>query len=191
MVRVLVGVKHGVAEHLAGALMSGDQHWLSRRVLRVVQRWLSHPVRRRMVCFVLILFGGTVKIVSHEPHGPWPWPLPWLALFADEFGVAIFIAGLLGLCVEPFFKGEFGRDVFEAAYRYVLPEELRDAAGRILRQQLVGETQVWTVKVYEEEDKAIVLVMTSVEKTIVNKSNEVVKVQGPTVIRLCLFGQPV
>jgi len=87
----------------------------------------------------------------------------------SEFGVAILIAGILAGVVEPYFRKEFARDAFLAAFRYVLPTEFREEVEKILRFDFIAERQVWTVKVDKVSDE-VVLVTTTYERTIRNKT---------------------
>jgi hypothetical protein len=52
-------------------------------------------------------------------------PWEWLRFVLSEVAVAAFIAGILAGLVEPFFRAEFARDAFLAAFRRVLlPEKV-------------------------------------------------------------------
>jgi hypothetical protein len=74
-------------------------------------------------------------------------PWEWLRVLLSEVAVASFIAGILAGLVEPFFRAEFARDAFLAAFRYVLPNEFKQEVEKILRTVFICEQQVWTVKI--------------------------------------------
>ena len=136
----------------------------------------SSRCRYRSYCLGFIVVGLVLSYLGHE-YSKQLWS--WFAFFVSELGAAISIAGVLGIFVEPFFKTDFGRDVFEAAYRYVLPREFKDEVAKVMRQQLLANSQVWTVKVERvDKDTDTVLVTTSYAKTIENKSNSTVEVGG-------------
>jgi hypothetical protein len=63
-------------------------------------------------------------------HEDIPWS--WAAHLARELCPPLFIAGILGLTVDTFLKREFARDVFVAAFRYILPDELKEEVHRII-----------------------------------------------------------
>jgi len=96
-------------------------------------------------------------------------PLEGLRFVTAEIGVAFLIAGILAGVVEPFFREEFARDAFVAAFRYVLPSEFKDEVEKILRFELIAEKQVWSVKIEEVSDQTV-RVITWFERTVRNKS---------------------
>jgi hypothetical protein len=59
-------------------------------------------------------------------------PWPWLSHIAQALCPPLFTAGILGLTVDTFLKQEIARDVFVAAFRYVLPDELKEEVRRII-----------------------------------------------------------
>ena len=63
-------------------------------------------------------------------HQVIPWS--WLAHLAEALCPPLFTAGILGLTVDTFLKRELARDVFVAAFRYVLPDELKEEVHRII-----------------------------------------------------------
>jgi hypothetical protein len=114
-------------------------------------------------CAVLILGGLTMAIVSHVV----PWG--WAQVVIKELGTGLLIAGILGSFVEPFFRKEFARDAFLAAFRRVLPDEFKDEVEKIVRFELIAEKQVWSVNVEKINDQAV-RVTTSFERIVRNKS---------------------
>jgi hypothetical protein len=86
-----------------------------------------------------------------------------------EVGVALLIAGILAGLVEPFFRQEFARDAFLAAFRYVLPQEFREEVEKILKFDFIGEKQVWIVQI-EKLTEETVLVTTTYERIVKNKT---------------------
>jgi hypothetical protein len=69
-----------------------------------------------------------------------------------------------------FFRREFARDAFLAAFRYVLPSEFKREIERIIKFDLIAERQKWVVKI-EKVDDGHVLVTTDIERVFRNKSN--------------------
>jgi hypothetical protein len=122
------------------------------------------PQIRYWLVSILLVVGGASAAIWGD-HIPWDWLHP----IAKELGPGIFTAGILACLVEPFFRAEFARDAFLAAFRYVLPNEFRDEIAKILRFEFIAEKQLWTVKI-DKVDEDTVLVTTTFEKTIVNKS---------------------
>jgi hypothetical protein len=116
-----------------------------------------------MACLSLIIIGVAATIWG----GPWEVARP----IAKDLGPGIFTAGLLASLVEPFFRREFARDAFLAAFRYVLPHEFREEVEKILKFDLIGERQLWTVKV-EKVTEDTVFVTTSIERVVRNKTKE-------------------
>jgi hypothetical protein len=97
-------------------------------------------------------------------------PWEWAQHLARDFSVALFVAGLLAFSVDTFFKTEFARDAFEASFRYVLPPELKDEVAKILRNEFIAEKHIWTVEI-TKVDEDVVLVTTTFERTLVNKTS--------------------
>jgi hypothetical protein len=109
-----------------------------------------------------LIVGGALATIW---GGPWEASRP----FVQELGPGFFTAGILASLVEPFFRKEFARNAFVAAFRYVLPTEFKDEIAKILRYEFIAEKQLWTVVIEKLEDDTV-LVTTSFEKTIRNKS---------------------
>jgi hypothetical protein len=103
--------------------------------------------------------------------------LPSLTTIGGEIGVALLTSGILAGLVEPFFRQEFARDAFLAAFRYVLPPEYKDEVGKILRNAFIGERQKWRVQIDRVAEDTVV-VMTSFEKVIANKTSSTQKKSG-------------
>ena len=104
--------------------------------------------------------------------GPWQSFTPivnWFGPVAKELGPGIFTAGILACLVEPFFRNEFARDAFLAAFRYVLPSELKDEVAKILTLEFIAESHVWAVDI-KKVDNNTVLVTSNFERTLVNKT---------------------
>jgi hypothetical protein len=70
-------------------------------------------------------------------------PWEWAQHLTRDFSIALFVAGLLALSVDTFFKTEFARDAFEASFRYVLPAELKDEVAKILKFEFIAEKHMW------------------------------------------------
>jgi hypothetical protein len=118
-------------------------------------------IRYWLACLGLIVVGIGATI----------WGGPWEPIrnTAKELGPGIFTAGILASLVEPFFRHEFARDAFLAAFRYVLPEEFKEEVEKIIRHEFIAEKQVWKVKI-EKIDSGNVRVTSTYERTFRNKS---------------------
>ena len=75
--------------------------------------------RLRIVLVVMAAVGIAGSIWNESL--PWPWSQH----LVRDFSVALFVAGLLAASVDAIFKTELARDVFNAAFSYVLPDELK------------------------------------------------------------------
>ena len=128
------------------------------------EKGLTWPQIRYWLVVIALLIVGFAATV-------WGDIVPAVGQIAKELGPGIFTAGILAGLVEPFFRREFARDAFLAAYRYVLPTEFKDEVEKILRFEFVADYQLWTVQIDKvDDDDDTVLVTTSFEKTIKNRS---------------------
>jgi hypothetical protein len=169
------------------ALMSTP--WAEERTMEKGQGLTWAQLRYWSMCAALIVVGGAGTI--------WGDRLPWLGSVVKELSPAIFIAGVLGSFVEPFFRKEFARDAFLAAFRYVLPPEFKDEITKILRFEFIAEKQLWKVQI-EKLNNDVAFVTTSFEKTFRNKTSskksaaglyvvpELKFSNGPTIILECV-----
>jgi hypothetical protein len=91
----------------------------------------------------------------------------------------LLVGGGVALLVEPHFRKEFARDAFLAAFRYVLPNEFREEVEKIIRFEFIADKQLWTVRVDKiENDDKTVLVTTSFDKVIKNRTKSPHKTNG-------------
>ena len=94
------------------------------------RRGLTWPqIRYWLICSALIVVGILATI--------WGGPFDRISPIIKELGPGIFTAGILASLVEPFFRNEFARDAFLAAFRYVLPDELKEEVRRILNYKFL------------------------------------------------------
>jgi hypothetical protein len=91
------------------------------------KRWLTKAQLEIWFILGLITVVGGAGSLWHE-HLPWP----WAAHLAKELCPPFLTAGVLGLTVDIFLKKELARDVFLAAFSYILPDELKDEVRRII-----------------------------------------------------------
>jgi hypothetical protein len=123
-------------------------------------------IRYWLMVASLVILGSAAAI--------WGDSLPWeyLRPIAKDLGPAIFTAGILAGLVEPFFRNEFARDAFLAAFRYVLPPEFRDEVEKILRLSFICEKQVWSVTVeITKTQPDMVFVTTCFQRKLKNKTS--------------------
>jgi hypothetical protein len=97
--------------------------------------------------------------------GPWESTRP----IFKELGPGVFTAGILASLVEPFFRKEFARDAFLAAFRYVLPDEFREEVAKIIKFEFIAKRQIWTVEV-DDVGGGIARVTATFDRTVVNKT---------------------
>ena len=132
---------------LAGRPGSGEEDMVQEDADRLA--WLARW-RLRAILFGLLIAGG---LLIYEAHQVWPWLEP----LVKEFGSALIVAAVISGTVDLFFKEEFARNAFVAAFRYVLPLEFRDEVEKIIRHEFIAEKQIWSIKI-EEIDENIVRV---------------------------------
>jgi hypothetical protein len=120
----------------------------------------------------LLMFTGLVAVIASQwivREGP--------RLVIGEIGAAVLTAGILAALVEPFFRREFAKDAFLAAFRYVLPPEFREEVQKILRNIFICERQIWTVEV-KRINEDVVFVTTSFDRNLINKTSTTQKKSG-------------
>jgi hypothetical protein len=127
------------------------------------RRFTGPQIRYWLISLGLVVGGAAAAIWGDEL----PWQ--WLRLIAKELGPGIFTAGIIASLVEPFFRREFARDAFLAAFRYVLPPAFKEEVEKILRFESIADKQVWTVRVEKASDETV-LVTTTFERIIKNKT---------------------
>lgn len=135
------------------------------------ERFTWSQIRYWVAGVALVLLGAAAAIGG--PHLPYD----WMQDLAKELGPGVFTAGLLALLVEPFFRREFARDAFLAAFRYVLPEQFKEEVSKILTHAFISEDHLWSVTI-EKEDDEVVLVTTTFERKIRNRTSSAHKRRG-------------
>lgn len=126
-------------------------------------RWrgLTWPqIRYWLICVGLVVVG----IAATTWGGPWE----VARSLAKELGPGIFTAGILASLVEPFFRNEFARDAFLAAFRYVLPEELKEEVQRIINYKFLCTDSLMIVKIDPILGTDLVRIHISTERTMKN-----------------------
>jgi hypothetical protein len=93
-----------------------------------------------------------------------------LAELLKEVGVALMIAAFLGLTVDRLLKLEMARDVFLAAFRYVLPDELKEEVGRIISYKFICTEHRTVIEIVEIAETEFVRVTVSTERILKNIS---------------------
>ncbi|MFZ0424633.1 MAG: hypothetical protein WAL80_17295 [Xanthobacteraceae bacterium] len=116
-------------------------------------------IRYWLICGALLIGGGAATI-----WGDKTWP------FVKELGPGIFTAGILAALVEPFFRHEFARDAFLAAFRYVMPDELKEEVQRIIGYKFLSTDSRMIVKIEPIPTTDLVRVHLSLERTVKNVS---------------------
>ena len=110
--------------------------WVSTAQLKI---WLALGA--------LVIIGGAGSLL----HERIPWS--WAAFAAKELCPPLLTAGVLGLTVDTFLKREVARDVFVAAFRYVLPDELKEEARRIIDYRFLCTQSVTIIKLVPTDNE--------------------------------------
>ena len=124
------------------------------------------PKARVQLWFLLagLVVSGAAAIIGSI----WiPWQ--WLAEITKQFGSALLVAGLLGLTVDRALKIELIRNVFYAAFRYLLPTEIKDEVARVIGYKFLC-TDHHTVIEIEPIDDELVRVHIRIQRTLKNVS---------------------
>ena len=103
----------------------------------------------------------------------WGHLLPWefAQHLVHDLSVALFVAGLLAVSVDRFFKSEFSRDAFQAAFSYVLPDELKAEVRRVINYKFICTKHHMVLKLtHLGENKDLVRLEISIERTLRNVS---------------------
>lgn len=113
-------------------LIDGEEEAMSSNRDATERAGLARWKLRGVLIFIAII--GVALSVSASLFEKWPAVElgPIIELLARELGSALIVAGVIGLTVDLFFKQEFARDAFLAAFRYVMPKELKEEVLRIL-----------------------------------------------------------
>jgi hypothetical protein len=117
-------------------------------------------VQLRGILGAMLILGVIALLISEA--------LPWKALekTSEGVGIALLTAGLLGLSVDRILKIELARDAFQAAFRYVLPLELKDEVARIINYKFLCTKHHGVIRMNDD----VVRVDISIERTIKNIS---------------------
>jgi hypothetical protein len=126
------------------------QDWISRAQIKV---WLVLGIMTAI---------GAIGSIFYDDISP-----PWTSQIAEALCPPLFTAGVLGLTVDTFLKREFARDVFTAAFRYVLPDELKEEVRRIIGYKFLCTDSLSVVTITELSDE-LVRVHISHERTFKN-----------------------
>jgi hypothetical protein len=117
----------------------------------------------------MVLVGGAASVWGHLL------PRDWAQHIARDLGPALFTTGLLGLTVHTFLNREIARDVFQAAFRYVLPAELKDEVARIITNKFIciDHYMEFTIVVIDAD---LIRLQIKVERTLKNITRHTEKI---------------
>ena len=124
---------------------------------------VSSPLKVRLALSALLLVGGGLQWVAQ--YTP-----PWSDRLITEMGVAFVVAAILGLTVDWALKAEFARDVFRAAFSYVIPPEFKNEVAKILAFDFMAERHLWRVQVQKVNDETV-LVTCFIHRTVRNRTS--------------------
>jgi hypothetical protein len=121
---------------------------------------LSATGKLRLYLYLLFAFGAVLILVTEG-----------FSHFVAELGITFVIAALLGLTVDSALKTELVRDVFEAAFNYVLPGELKEEVARVINYRFLCKIHSVVVEVTEIDDDLVNVTM-SFERHIYNITSD-------------------
>jgi hypothetical protein len=101
------------------------------------------------------LFACTDQVLGTAGRGRGHWtagsstghglPSVWMQKVAEEVGVALITTALLGFTVDRALKVELVRDVFNVAFRYVVPTELKEEVLRVLSYRFICDRHLLVI----------------------------------------------
>lgn len=130
-------------------------------------RALSYAQVMLWIALASLLIAGILLSIIADNWLGWAWA--WVPHVAKDLGAGLITAALLGFTVDVFFKREFARDAFQAAFRYVLPEKMRQEAARIIGYKFICQRHYTVVAITEVGDD-LVKVQIRTEREIENIS---------------------
>ena len=125
------------------------------------ERWSAAEITTKAILSGFLILGAVATVWG----GDVPWE--WLRPFLTDLGPAFFTVGLLGLTVDIFLKRQIARDVFNAAFRYVLPDELKDEVLRIISYKFICTDSLLIVSI-DPIGNGLVRVNIKIERTAKN-----------------------
>jgi hypothetical protein len=125
----------------------------------------------RLTAGVMALVGVAGSIL----HGCLPWH--WASELLRDLSVALFVAGLLAVSVDVVLKTELAKDVFNAAFSYFLPDELKQEIRRIIEYKFLCVKHHMALKLLPI-DGGLFRLEIKTERTIRNISNYSQKVRN-------------
>jgi hypothetical protein len=131
------------------------------------------PFARILLWVALGMMGafGIIGILSADLI-PWVWTHAPLHEISDS----LLTAAILGATADRFFHAELSRDVFRAAFRYVLPDEIKEEVNRIINYRLICVRHDSSITIERLENGLIRVIMKSERKIKnISKHTETVK----------------
>jgi hypothetical protein len=90
--------------------------------------------------------------------------------FIGHIGTAGIIAGLLGLTIDYWMRKQIVDDVFEAAFGYALPDDIKEEMRAVYSNNVICESHEHLIEL-EQIDDDLVRVTMSIERTLKNLGN--------------------
>jgi hypothetical protein len=128
------------------------------------RNFVSKPRIKLWLTIALMLILGVAGSIGQE-MAPWE----WVQHLVRDLAIALFVAALLAATVDQFFKTEFARDVFYAAFSYVLPDELKQEINRIINYRFLCKKHDMIIKLHPLDDQFVRLEF-RLERTLYNIS---------------------
>jgi hypothetical protein len=82
-------------------------------------------------------------------------PRAWMQRTLEDIGIALVTASILGITIDRALKIELARDVFIAAFRYVVPSALKEELLKIITYRLICERHHWLVQIEKLDDNFV------------------------------------
>lgn len=115
-------------------------------------------------------------------------PWPWAQHLLKELSGALFTAAFLGFTVDRAAKIELIRDAFYAAFRYILPPELKEEVARIINYKFLCLKCLVVIKLEPIAGTELVRVRIKVERDIKNITRHTESM--PNILSLDDWGHP-
>ena len=95
-------------------------------------------------------------------------PYPWMQRISEDLGLSLITASILGITVDRALKIEIVRDVFNVAFRYVLPPELKEEIFTIINYRFICDRHLWHLEIEKLDDANFVRVTSTLTRRLKN-----------------------
>ena len=125
-------------------LKKRDEEGIDMKIIRQISILMMG-----VICFLI----GSILLLSSN-YIPW---LLWQSIVI-HLGTAFYTATIIGFTIEFALRKQLARDVFEAAFGYVLPKELQPELQWLCNQNIICTNSAWTINLtYFDGDKDTII----------------------------------